>query len=106
MRVVIDGQQRLTTITVFFKVLSLKRDRPQIFNDFLITISDESDEKEIAIHHNHIDKEAFNTVVNLTELVDLSVDKNGKKIENPNRIIQLYNYFYKHLDVNKVSSDY
>ena len=39
-RVVIDGQQRLTTITVFFKVLSLKRNRPQIFNDFLITISD------------------------------------------------------------------
>ena len=97
-RVVIDGQQRLTTITIFFKVLSLKRERPQIFNDFLITISDESDEKEIAIHHNHIDKEAFNKIVNLTELVDLSVDNNGKKIENQNRIIQLYNYFYKHLD--------
>lgn len=104
-RVVIDGQQRLTTITIFFKVLSLKRERPQIFNDFLITISDESDEKEIAIHHNHIDKDAFNKIVNLTELVDLSVDKNGKKIENQNRIIQLYNYFYKHLDINKVSSD-
>lgn len=104
-RVVIDGQQRLTTITVFFKVLSLKRERPQIFNDFLITISDESDEKEIAIHHNHIDKEAFNRIVNLTELVDLSVDKNGKKIDNQNRIIQLYNYFYKHLDVDKISSD-
>lgn len=104
-RVVIDGQQRLTTITVFFKVLSLKRNRPQIFNDFLITISDESDEKEISIHHNHIDKEAFNKIVNLTELVDLSVDEKGKKIESPNRIIQLYNYFYKNLDVEKISSD-
>lgn len=104
-RVVIDGQQRLTTITIFFKVLSLKRERPQIFNDFLITISDESDEKEISIHHNHIDKEAFNKIVNLTELVDLSVDEKGKKIDSPNRIIQLYNYLYKNLDVNKVSSD-
>lgn len=104
-RVVIDGQQRLTTITVFFKVLSLKRERPQIFNDFLITISDESDEKEISIHHNHIDKEAFNKIVNLTELVDLSVDEKGKKIDSPNRIIQLYNYLYKNLDVNKISSD-
>ena len=104
-RVVIDGQQRLTTITVFFKVLSLKRNRPQIFNDFLITISDESDEKEISIHHNHIDKEAFNKIVNLTELVDLSVDEKGKKIESPNRIIQLYNYLYKNLDVEKISSD-
>lgn len=104
-RVVIDGQQRLTTITVFFKVLSLKRNRPQIFNDFMITISDESDEKEISIHHNHIDKEAFNKIVNLTELEDLSVDANGKKIENQNRIIQLYNYFYKNLDVEKISSD-
>lgn len=104
-RVVIDGQQRLTTITIFFKVLSLKRNRPQIFNDFMITISDESDEKEIAIHHNHIDKEAFNKIVNLTELKDLSVDENGKKIENQNRIIQLYNYLYKHLDMDKISSD-
>ncbi len=48
-RVVIDGQQRLTTIAVFFKVLSLKRERPQIFNDFLITISDESDEKALRL---------------------------------------------------------
>lgn len=104
-RVVIDGQQRLTTITIFFKVLSLMRNRPQIFNDFLITISDESDEKEISIHHNHIDKEAFNKIVNLTELVDLSVDEKGKKIESPNRIIQLYNYFRTHINVEKVSSD-
>lgn len=104
-RIVIDGQQRLTTITIFFKVLSLKRNRPQIFNDFLITISDESDEKEISIHHNHIDKEAFNKIVNLTELVDLSVDANGKKIEPTSRIIQLYNYLYKNLDPEKISSD-
>ncbi len=104
-RVVIDGQQRLTTITIFFKVLSLMRNRPQIFNDFLITISDESDEKEICIHHNHIDKDAFNKIVNLTELEDLSVDKNGKKIENQSRIIRLYNYFRKNLDVEKISSD-
>ena len=104
-RVVIDGQQRLTTITVFFKVLSLMRNRPQIFNDFLITISDESDEKEICIHHNHIDKDAFNKIVNLTELEDLSVDKNGKKIENQSRIIRLYNYFRKNIDVEKISSD-
>lgn len=104
-RIVIDGQQRLTTITVFFKVLSLKRNRPQIFNDFMITISDESDEREISIHHNHIDKEAFNKIVSLTELVDLSVDEKGKKIESQNRIIRLYNYFYKNLDVEKISSD-
>lgn len=104
-RVVIDGQQRLTTIIIFFKVLSLKRNRPKIFEDFLITISDESDEVEISMHHNHIDKEAFNQIVNLHSLVDLSVDKNGKKIDNQNRIIQLYNFFYKNLDVEKVSSD-
>ena len=104
-RVVIDGQQRLTTIIIFFKVLSLKRNRPKIFEDFLITISDELDEVEISMHHNHIDKEAFNQIVNLHSLVDLSVDKNGKKIDNQNRIIQLYNFFYKNLDVEKVSSD-
>lgn len=104
-RIVIDGQQRLTTITIFFKVLSLKRNRPQIFNDFMITISDESDEREISIHHNHIDKDAFNKIVNLSELVDLSKYENGKKVESQNRITELYNYFYKNLDVDKISSD-
>ena len=104
-RVVIDGQQRLTTITIFFKVLSLKKNRPQIFNDFLITISDESDEKEISIHHNHIDKADFNKIVNLESLVDLSKDANGKIIESQSRIVRLYNFFYKNLDVDKISSD-
>ena len=99
-RVVIDGQQRLTTITVFFKVLSLLKNRPQIFRTFMITLSDESDEQEIAIHHNHIDAVAFNEVVGLTEHVELKNNNN-----NQSKIIDLYNYFRTHIDVEKVNSD-
>ena len=101
-RVVIDGQQRLTTITVFFKVLSLMKNRPQIFRTFMITLSDESDEQEVAIHHNHIDSEAFNKVINLTELVEID-DK--KDTLTQSRIIDLYNFFRTHIDIEKVNSD-
>lgn len=55
-RVVIDGQQRITTLTIFFKVLSLLKENEKIFKTFMIDLSDESDEQEISIHHNHIDK--------------------------------------------------
>ena len=99
-RVVIDGQQRLTTITVFFKVLSLLKNRPKIFDSFMITLSDESDEQEIAIHHNHIDAPAFNKVVELEDLVELKDDPKA-----PSQIIKLYNFFRTKIDIDRVNSD-
>ena len=99
-RVVIDGQQRLTTITVFFKVLSLMKNRAKIFDTFMITLSDESDDQEVAIHHNHIDSPAFKKVVELTDLVEIKDDPQA-----PSQIIKLYNYFRTHINVDIVNSD-
>ena len=99
-RVVIDGQQRLTTITVFFKVLSLMKNRAKIFDTFMITLSDESDDQEVAIHHNHIDSPAFKKVVELTDLVEIKDDPQASS-----QIIKLYNYFRTHINVDIVNSD-
>lgn len=104
-RVVIDGQQRLTTITIFFKVLSLKKNNPKIFNSFMIDLSDETDEKEISIHHNHIDKADFERIVNLQSWENLhKYDERGRDITR-SRLVFLYDYFWKNVDPDKVSSD-
>lgn len=106
MRVVIDGQQRLTTITIFFKVLSLLKNNPKIFSSFMIDISDETDEQEISIHHNHIDKKDFERIVNLGKFEDLhTYDDKGKDITK-SRLISLYDYFRKNIDPDKFVSDY
>ena len=104
-REVIDGQQRLTTITVFFKVLSLLKDNPKVFNTFMIDLSDDSDEQEISIHHNHIDKEIFEKIVDLQTLEDLhTYDIKGKDITK-SKLIFLYDYFRDNIKLDKVSSD-
>ena len=105
LRIVIDGQQRLTTITIFFKVLSLLKGNERIFRTFMIDLSDETDEQEIAIHHNHIDKAAFERIVNLESMEDLhTYDDKGKDITK-SRLIELYDYFRKNIDPEKISSD-
>ena len=104
-RVVIDGQQRLTTITIFFKVLSLMRGIPKIFSTFMIDLSDESEEQEISIHHNHIDKEDFERIVNLQSLEDLNKYDEKGNIITKSRLILLYDYFRKNIKPEKLNTD-
>lgn len=87
-RTVIDGQQRLTTITLFFKVLSLLQEAPEDFMRFRLMRT-----REIALRHNHNDLESYNQVMELEELTDLP----GK-----NNIIQAYHYFKANVDPTKV----
>ena len=106
-RTVIDGQQRLTTMTVFFKVLSLLKDNASIFDSFLVEKSDddeEESEKEIALMHNHIDKDAFNQIVNLKTSEDLGLDDHGKLKSGNNQIINLYQYLLANIDPAKYNS--
>ena len=97
LREVIDGQQRLTTLAVFFKVLSFLKNDPCIFSiDFMSRIGD----GKCKICHNRLDKTFFDMVIGLDEPEDLLSedngkyrDRNGKVVANPNGILLLYQYF-------------
>ena len=69
-RTLIDGQQRLTTLSIFFKVLSLKIGDDYEFNR-MFKLRD-----LIAIQHNHNDIDAYEAVMNLGELKELSGNDN------------------------------
>ena len=64
LRTLIDGQQRLTTLNIFFKVLCLKSGNNKFFNRVFRLVNDDED---IALFHNHNDVDAFNEVLNLKE---------------------------------------
>lgn len=86
-RTLIDGQQRLTTLSIFFKVLSLKTGDDYEFNR-MFKLRD-----KIAVQHNHNDIDAYETVMNLTELKDLSASDS---------ITTAYKYFKDNLNSDKL----
>jgi uncharacterized protein with ParB-like and HNH nuclease domain len=86
MRTLIDGQQRLTTLNIFFKVLSLIVGKSSSFSRRFKLEND-----DLALWHNHNDIEAFQTVLKLEELADL---------EKQDNITRAYTYFK-----NKISPD-
>lgn len=84
---VIDGQQRLTTLNIFLKVLCLKK---QSDVDFTETFKKQRD-KSIILLHNHNDEQSFNEVVNLDQLkVFTNVSENDK-------ILAAYNFFTENI---------
>ena len=87
-RTLIDGQQRLTTLSIFFKVLSLKIGDDYEFNR-MFKLRD-----LIAIQHNHNDIDAYEAVMNLGELKELSGNDN---------ITNAYKYFKENLNQDKLN---
>jgi len=117
-RLIIDGQQRLTTIIIFFKVLSLIKNNPKIFELFQLTYNvDKSklDEggsvNEISVSHNHIDEPAFKKIVTLSQPIDFLCkigdekkegwhDEKMHSVKNPGQIIRLYQHFKNYIENN------
>lgn len=87
-RTLIDGQQRLTTLNIFFKVLCLKTDKNSSFDRRFKLESD-----ELALWHNHNDIDSFEKVLNLDVLEDL---------EGTDNIIKAYNFFKKNVIPEKL----
>ena len=87
-RVVIDGQQRLTTMILFFKALCMKLGAQNLFErDFVLETGD------IALRHGRYDQEAFNAVTS---------SKVASPIDGSSNIVRAYNYFLTNIDVDRV----
>ena len=89
---VVDGQQRLTTLAVFYKVISLKD--PNLHNPFDKRFR--LDNNDLSIKHSLNDKEAFDKIANLTQDVELDG-------EDKSNLIKAYNYFRNNVDVSKIN---
>lgn len=87
-RAVIDGQQRLTTLILFFLVLANKNNKyEKDFESIFI-----NRQNEIILSHNHSDKPIFELLTKNQELTD-----SQKEEYKNNNVYQAYLYFQKNI---------
>ena len=90
-RLVIDGQQRLTTISILLKVLSLKTGAIKKFEKRFWL-----DDDRPVLQHNRNDEKSYNAIMELDTLA---------KITGNNKVIEAYNYFRENVDAQKLDFD-
>ena len=88
-RTIIDGQQRLTTVMLFFKALFNKNETPEKFQEIFTMFNN-----NIILEHNYSDKPIFEKI-----LLDHELDPREKK----SQIDKCYEYFYKNIEANEIN---
>ncbi|WP_085315298.1 DUF262 domain-containing protein [Derxia lacustris] len=89
-RTLIDGQQRLTTMNIVFKVLALKLNNFYLESLFRLPMQN----NEIALQHSRNDVVDFRLVMNASSL-DL--------LKGEGNVIRAFNYFTQHLDASQIN---
>ena len=90
-KIVIDGQQRLTTLMIFFKVLCLKKNENRLFErDFCL------EDDTIVLQHGRNDIAAFDTVMRHKKLEEIP------NVVPASQIISAFNFFLKKIDPDKL----
>lgn len=90
-KIVIDGQQRLTTLMIFFKVLCLKKNENRLFErDFCL------EDDTIVLQHGRNDIAAFDKVMRHEKLEEIP------NVVPASQIISAFNSFLKKIDPDKL----
>ena len=98
LQTIIDGQQRFTTLALFFRCLCLKTDDLETFERSFTVRDRKTKERYSAIRHSINDRKDFEEVMELKE---------DKQLEMtiPSSIIKAYNYFQENMDPEKLDID-
>lgn len=89
-KVIIDGQQRLTTLLIFMKVLCLKKNENRLFErDFVL------EDESVALRHGQSDIDSFKKIVESQSADPID------NCEHKSQIIEAFNYFCKNIDASQ-----
>lgn len=88
-RTLIDGQQRLTSLGILFKVLCLRTNQNNTFGRIFRLLLN----NQISLLHNHNDEVSFNRIMNLDSEED---------IEGDDLLTEVYRYFRAKIDPERL----